>query len=236
MWCAEPAKKLISVEDFLQNELTGYWWPIRVKLVRIAGSTINTQWQVLQWGAHPSTREPTYTHTQDSHTRKHWGSGVSGTCLHTRHVPCVWLPPLPTAHNTHEHKSTQSCGLEAGLEGTRTHTNLHANLTHSDTIIPWPWMPKWVQGSGTYVCVSVCIYSMCVLTDDMLKTDTTHTLPVTAGFNTRPRPLWTSTVHSRLGTKQFVMVPFSHIKPQYSICDGKLIFFFHVVHNLSTVQ
>lgn len=38
-----------------------------------------------------------------------------------------------------------------------------------------------------YVCICMCVCSM--LTDDMLKADTTHTLPVTAGFITRPRPL-----------------------------------------------
>lgn len=170
-------------------------------LVRIAAFAINTQWQVPFFETLPyRTHTPTRTHThKQTHKHIYTNTGAQvflglaytlAMCHASGCLPCQ-------QHTTHTKRSTKAHTHTAWRQGKSAHEPMHANLTHSDTIIPWPWMPKWVQRSGTrvcvcaylYVCICMCVCSM--LTDDMLKADTTHTLPVTAGFITRPRPLWT---------------------------------------------
>lgn len=144
----------------------------------------------------------------------------------TSPVSCVWLSPLPTAHNTrtHTHKKKQAQKPHTHAAwGFRAHTKpirTHANLTHSDTIIPWPWMPKWVQGKR-YVCVSeacVCWQTICFKLTPPPLAQWQQVSPQGPGL------CELSTAHSGLGTKQFVMVTFAHIEQYYSVCSGKLFF------------
>lgn len=133
-------------------------------LVRIAAFAINTQWQVLWWGDHLSTWEPTYMHTY-TQTHKHiytnTGAQVFLGLAYTLAM-CHASGCLPCQqHTTHTKRSTKAHTHTAWRQGKSAHEPMHANLTHSDTIIPWPWMPKWVQRSGTRVCVCVLI-CMCV--------------------------------------------------------------------------
>lgn len=84
-------------------------------------------------------------------------------------------------------------------------------------------MPKRVQGSNVCMCVCVCVYSMRVLTDDMLKTDTTHTLPVTAGFITLAWTFVNLDGRQKIGNKTICHGHlFTHTAALYCICDGKL--------------
>ena len=105
---------------------------------------------------------------------------------------CLAVYPANSTQHTHTKQAQKHTPVQPGGTGTHKPIRTHANVTHSDLALD----AKMSTGKRcVYVCVCVCvrlcarIYSMCVLTDDMLKTDTTHTLPVTAGFITRPRPL-----------------------------------------------
>lgn len=161
MWCAEPAKKLISVEDFLQNELTGYWWPIRVKLVRIAGSTINTQWQVLQWGAHPSTREPTYTHTQ-THIHANTGAQVFLGLAYTLAM-CHVSGCLPCQQHT-THTSTKAHNHAAWRQVWRAHepTRTYTQTLHTVTLLSPGLGCQNEYREAARMCVWVCVSTACV--------------------------------------------------------------------------
>lgn len=170
-------------------------------LVRIAAFAINTQWQVLWWGDHLSTWEPTYTHTY-TQTHKHiytnTGAQVFLGLAYTLAM-CHASGCLPCQqHTTHTKRSTKA-HTHTAWRLVRVRTNPCMQTLHTVTLLSPGLECQNEYREVVHVCVCVCAYlyvciCMCVcsmLTDDMLKADTTHTLPVTAGFIARPRPLWT---------------------------------------------
>lgn len=132
---------------------------------------MSTYWQVLWWD-YPSAQVLTYknahTHARThTHTHQQWGSGVSGTCLHTCRVPCICLPcQQQTTHiqKKTKHKSTQSYSLEAGLEPAQALMCVFKSHTH------WDYCPPGLECQNecrdtvhvyVQVCVCMTIYPNC---------------------------------------------------------------------------
>lgn len=161
-------------------------------LVRIAAFAINTQWQVLWWGDHLSTWEPVEIYTQTLGLRCFWDL--------LTHLPCAMRLAVSPANSIQlTQRGAQKHTLIQPGGRVRVRTNPCMQTLHTVTLLSPGLECQNEYREVVHVCVCVCAYlyvciCMCVcsmLTDDMLKADTTHTLPVTAGFITRPRPLWT---------------------------------------------
>lgn len=124
-------------------------------------------------------------------------------CLH--HEPCGNGCLYCQQRHTQTHKPEQhSCSLKAGIERTQTHTRASKLYTQ------WHYYPLGLDAkmSPGSPCGCVCISSLCMLTDDMGKTDTTHARSTDSKFHRQDQTFMNA--DSKLRTQHFFMVTFSH--------------------------